>query len=87
VLSLSRWVFSDQDGIRQKLKIFLEPSSNKLSEYVLQNLYLVCSPNGNGKRPSTEFLENDEIVLHLAAMSQCEQGGEVRYGTQLMLLR
>ncbi len=22
------------------------------------------------------FLENDEIVFHLEAMSQCEQGGE-----------
>jgi hypothetical protein len=39
-------------------------------------LYVVCSPNGNGKHPSIHFLENDEIVFHLAAMSQCKQGGE-----------
>ncbi len=32
--------------------------------------------SGNGKRPRTQFCENDEIVFHLAAMSQCEQGGE-----------
>jgi hypothetical protein len=42
----------------------------------LKILYIVCSPNGNEKRPSTQFLENDEIVFHLAAMSQCEQEGE-----------
>jgi hypothetical protein len=32
--------------------------------------------NGNRKRPSVKFLEYDEIVFHLAATSQCEQGGE-----------
>jgi hypothetical protein len=39
-------------------------------------LYVFCCPSGNGKCPSTKFLENDEIVFHLAVMSQCEQGGE-----------
>ncbi len=39
--------------------------------------YVVCSPNDNdGKHLSTQFLENDEIVFHLAVMSQCEKGGE-----------
>jgi hypothetical protein len=34
------------------------------------------------------FLENDEIVFHLAAMSQCEQEGlRVIYGTQLKQIR
>jgi hypothetical protein len=33
------------------------------------------------------FLENDEIVFHLAAMSQCEQGLRVIDGTQLMRIR
>ncbi len=66
------WVFSAQDGSR---KMCSEPSGNKLSESVLKILYVVCSPNSYGKRPSTQFLENDEIVFHLAAMSLCEQGG------------
>ncbi len=39
-------------------------------------LYIVFSPTGNGKHLSTQFLVNDEIVFHLTAMSQCEQGGE-----------
>jgi hypothetical protein len=71
-------VFSAQDGARKKLKICPEPSGNKLSESVFKILYLVCSMNGNEKRQSTQFLENDEIVFHLAVMTQCEQGGEVR---------
>ncbi len=33
----SRWVFSAQDGARQKLKICPEPSVNKLSESVFKN--------------------------------------------------
>jgi hypothetical protein len=33
-LLLSRWVFSVQDGARQKFKIDPEPSGNRLSEYV-----------------------------------------------------
>ncbi len=41
-------------------------------------LYDFSNPNGNGKRPSTQFWENNEIVFHLVAMSQCEQGGEGR---------
>jgi hypothetical protein len=53
-----------------------EPSGNKLSESVLKVLNVVCSPNSNGKRPRLNFLENDDIVFHLAVMSQCEQGGE-----------
>jgi hypothetical protein len=42
----------------------------------LKILYVVCGLNGNGKLLSTQFLENDEVAFHLAAMSQCEQGGE-----------
>jgi hypothetical protein len=38
----------------------------------LKILYVVCGPSSN----STQFLEKDEIVFHLAAMSQSEQGGE-----------
>ncbi len=34
-------------------------------------LYIVCSLNGNGKRPSAQLFENDEIVFHLVVMSQC----------------
>ncbi len=62
-----------QDSARQKLKICLEISFLNM---FLKILYAVCSPNSNRKRPSTQFLENDEIVFHLGAMSQCEQGGE-----------
>ncbi len=58
-----------QDGARQKLKICPEPSGNKLS-------YVVCSPNSKGKRLSTQFVENDENLFHLAVMSQCEPGGD-----------
>ncbi len=36
VSPLSRRVFSAQDGARQKVKIFPEPSGNKLSESVLK---------------------------------------------------
>ncbi len=52
VLLLSRQVFLAQDGARQKVKICPEPSGNKLSESVFKNS---VSPNGNGKRPSTQF--------------------------------
>jgi hypothetical protein len=76
VSPLFRRVFSAQDGARQKLKICPEPSENKLPGLFLKILYFVCSPNYNGKCLSTQFLENDEIVFYLAAMSQCEQGGE-----------
>jgi hypothetical protein len=38
--------------------------------------YVVCSVNSNGKCPSTQFFENNEIVFHLALMSQCEERGE-----------
>ncbi len=80
-----KWVFSAQDSAR---KVCPEPSGDKLSESVLKILYVVCSPNGYGKCPSTQFLENDEIVFHLAAMSPCESGGlRVVYGTQLMQIR
>jgi hypothetical protein len=72
VSPIYRWVFSAQDGARE---ICPEPSGNKLSESVLKILNIICCPNGYGKRLSTQFLENDEIVFHLAAMSQCEQGG------------
>ncbi len=37
VSQLSRWVFSAQDVARQKLKLFSEPSGNKLSESVLNS--------------------------------------------------
>jgi hypothetical protein len=54
----------------------------------LKVLYIVCSPKGNGKCPSNQFLENDEVAFNLAAMSQCEQvGARVTYGTQLMWIR
>ncbi len=43
---------------------------------LIKVMYIVCSPNGNKKHLSTQFLENDEIIFHLAAMSQCEQEGE-----------
>ncbi len=68
---LSRQVFSTQDEARQKLKICPDSTRNKLSESDFKN-----SVHGNGKRLSTQFLENDEIFFHLAVMSQCEQGGE-----------
>jgi hypothetical protein len=42
----------------------------------LKILNVVCSPNWNGKGLRLNFLENDDIVFNLAAMSQCEQGGE-----------
>jgi hypothetical protein len=53
-----------------------EPSGNKLSESVFKILFVVCSLKGNGKRLNTKFLKDDEIVFHLAAMSQCEQRSE-----------
>jgi hypothetical protein len=37
VFQLSCWVFSAQDGARQKLKMYPEPSGNKLLEYVFKN--------------------------------------------------
>jgi hypothetical protein len=37
VSQLSRQVFSAQDGARQNLKIFPEPSGNQRSESVLKN--------------------------------------------------
>jgi hypothetical protein len=43
---------------------------------ILKFLYFVCIPNSNIKHPATSFLEKDEIVFHLAAMSQCAEGGE-----------
>jgi hypothetical protein len=33
----------------------------------LKIMCVVCSSNGNVKRPATSFLEKDEIVFHLAA--------------------
>ncbi len=49
---------------------------NKLSEYVFFfNSVRRLQPEQQ-LRPNTEFLENDKIVFHLAAMSQCEQGGK-----------
>jgi hypothetical protein len=48
----SRRVFLAQGGARQKLKNRLEISFLNL---FLKILYVVCSPNGNGKRPSTQF--------------------------------
>ncbi len=41
-------------------------SGYELSENVFKNsvLYVVCSPNGNVKRPATSFSEKDEIVFH-----------------------
>ncbi len=41
---------------------------------VLKILYVVCIQNSNIKRPATSFLEEDENVSHLAAISQCEGG-------------
>jgi hypothetical protein len=46
-------------------------------------LHIVCSPNGNVKRPATSFLEKDESAVHLAAICQCE-GGEVHAVMQYM---
>jgi hypothetical protein len=37
MLSLSRRVFSAQDGPRKKLKICPKPPGNELSEYVFKN--------------------------------------------------
>ncbi len=51
-------------------------SGNKLFELFVKILHVVCSPNGNGKRLSTQFLENDEIVFHLVTVSHCKQRGE-----------
>jgi hypothetical protein len=50
----------------KKLKICPEMSGYELSENVFKNsvLYVVCSPNGNVKRPATSFSEKDEIVFH-----------------------
>ncbi len=53
-----------------------EPSEIGFLNLFLKILNIVCSPNGNKKCHSTQFSENDEIVFHLAVMSQCEQGGE-----------
>ncbi len=39
------------------------------------------------KTSGTQFSENNEIVFYLAALSKCEQGGEVTYGTQFMRIR
>jgi hypothetical protein len=41
----------------------------------LQILHNVCSRNGNVKCLSTPFLKKNEIVFHLAAMSQGGLGG------------
>jgi hypothetical protein len=55
----------------------------------LKILYIVLSLNSNGKRPATSFLEKDEVIFHLAAISKCEGGGKGHtvYGTQLMRFR
>jgi hypothetical protein len=87
VLPLSRWVFSAQDGARQKLKTCPEPSGNKLSESFLKILHVVCSSKGNGNVRVINFLENDEIVFYLAAMTQCEQGVRVILYIGLKLMR
>jgi hypothetical protein len=53
----SRRVFSAQDGARQKLKIRYVQNRLERSflNLFLKILYVACSPNGNGKRPSTQF--------------------------------
>jgi hypothetical protein len=48
---LSRQVFSAQGDLRQKLNICLE--INFL--IVFKIFHIVCSPNGNVKRPATSF--------------------------------
>jgi hypothetical protein len=73
---LSRQVFSAQGRPRKKLKICPEFPGKSFLNIYLNILYVVCSPNGNGKVLSPQFLENDESVFHLAAMSQYEQGSE-----------
>ncbi len=63
-----------QDDSRQTLKICPEPSGNKLSEYVL-----LCTLPVAWMRTenilSLNCWEMIKILFHLAAMSQCEQGG------------
>jgi hypothetical protein len=76
VLLLSRQV-SAQGGARKRLKY----AQNRLERSFLNifltfYVFVVCSPRDKRKRPSIQFSENDEIIFHLAAMSQCEQGGE-----------
>ncbi len=75
---LSRRVFSAQNGSR-KVFFMSEPSLNGLSGNVFKILYDVCGLNGNVKHPIIQFSENDNIFFHLAAMSQCEKGGEGSY--------
>ncbi len=62
----------------------------------LKILFVVCSPLDKGKCPSIAFSEYDEIIFHLAAMSQSEQGGKghiwdsahvVRSNLQLVRIR
>jgi hypothetical protein len=55
VLPISRRVFSAQDVARQKLKISPKPSEISFLNLFLKVLYVVCSPNSNGKCPSTQF--------------------------------
>jgi hypothetical protein len=69
---LSRGVFSAQDGAKQKLKIFPQPSGNMLSKSVFKILYVVRSPNGNRKRQSTQLRGGAVRVID---------------GTQLMRIR
>jgi hypothetical protein len=62
---LSRRVFQAQGGPRQKLKKHVQNRLEMMSfpHMSLKILYVVCSPNGNVKRPVTSFLEKDEIVF------------------------
>jgi hypothetical protein len=86
VSPLSRQVFSAQDGARQKLKICPEPSGNKLSEYFLKILYVVCSPNGKRKRPSTQFFGGWWNCLTLGSDDSVWAGGWGSY-MRLKLMR
>ncbi len=73
---LSKRVFSAQDGSRKNLKHFQNRLEMSFLDMFLKVLYNVCSLSGNVKCPIIQFLKNDEIVFHLAAMNQCEKGGE-----------
>ncbi len=62
--------FSAQDGARQKLKICPELSGNKLSESVFKNSgRLSVAQTATKNIRVLNFLENDKIIFHLAAMS------------------
>jgi hypothetical protein len=43
---------------------------------MFQNSVHFCSSNDKVISLRTSFLEKDEMVFHLAAISQCEEGGE-----------